>query len=91
MALEQRTEQQSRLLALACLAGQLQEAMWSQLVDGLAVPGLELLVGEIRYCTEDFIHFTNCQLAVVRYTIIPQLTVVGLSKGLKSNTFHSLG
>ena len=59
MALEQRAEQPRRLLALARLASQLQEAVWSQPVDGLAVPRLELLVGEIRYCTEDFIHFPN--------------------------------
>jgi hypothetical protein len=58
-ALEQRAEQPARLLAPARLAGQLQEAMWPQPVDGLAVPGFELLVCEIWYCTEDFIHFTN--------------------------------
>jgi hypothetical protein len=57
MALEERTEQQRGLLALARRVGQLQEAVWAESVDGLAVPSSKLLVGEIRYCTEDFIYF----------------------------------
>ena len=84
MTLEQRAEQASRLLPLAGLATKLQEAVWSEPVDGLAVPRPELLVGQIAYCTEHFIHFSNCQLTVGGYITTLQLTVVDLSKGLKA-------